>query len=740
MSFLRQPHVLLSTAAVVTLTTLWGYIRLVIFHDTVFPLTFVLPLFICVWSRQRWHLWVMAAAFVGMTVVKVQLLAEAGTDEHLGWFVGSTLFNIIFGAAVVHMIMAYRDRVEEAHARISAQNAELELQAERLLQQNAELETQAEELSQQNEEIRAQSEELAQQHEEVEAQSEELAQQNEELTDANQRLAKREELLQSMLESSRTPLAATGSLADICRRALAIMGAPAEAVVVLEKEEQLVLRASAGEIPGLPERWPIEGSLARVVFDENRTAYVSKLAAEPALSAPFGASGPVQSMLATPLHIAGKREGIVAACSTKPTHWTTEHFRLLEWLSAQCGLILESHRWQAALRRHAGDAEAANQAKDRFLAMLSHELRTPLTPVLAAAGALANDQTLAPAVREELAMIRRNVSIQNRLIDDLLDLTRISRGKLVLERERVGLLALVRSAIDITAPDLDARNQRFSIDLGALDGCIVDGDGARLQQILWNLLKNAVKFSPPGGEIIVTAGRYDGRGWIRVKDHGVGLAPDDLERIFLPFEQVGTEGRPNEGGGLGLGLAIARNIAELHGGSLRAESAGAGHGATFTFELPVLTNEPPADPGRPKPVAQPAVVRTPLRILLVEDHADTARVLARLLQGAGHQVRTAHSGGDALGVFQPGGFDLLLSDLGLPDIDGCELIRQIRVRDPGLHAVCMSGYGAEKDVQRARAAGFAEHLTKPVELQHLHAAVARVGRRAENVRPSSGSA
>lgn len=423
------------------------------------------------------------------------------------------------------------------------------------------------------------------------------------------------------------------------------------------------------------------------------------------------------------------------ACSTAPAHWSEEQFRLLEWFAAQCGSILEAQRWQVALQHHARDAQAANEAKDRFLAMLSHELRTPLTPVLAAAGALAKDESLPPAVREELAMIRRNIRIQNRLIDDLLDLTRIARGKMLLEHERVNLAALVQSALDITTPDLDARDQRLSVNLAALDNCHLLGDSARLQQVFWNLLKNAVKFSPPRSEITVSAERRDQRIVIRVRDHGIGLTTADLERIFLPFEQVQASGSADHSGGLGLGLAIARTIVELHGGTLHAESDGASHGATFVIELPVLSGAPGARSATHSPAPTSAPL-TPLRILLTEDHPDTGRVITRLLQGAGHKVEHVASAERAIELIAPGKFDLLVSDLGLPDFDGYELIRRIRAIDPDLKAICMSGYGTENDIQRARDAGFSEHLTKPVELNTLHSAIARISQQATRRDPA----
>jgi GAF domain-containing protein len=354
-------------------------------------------------------------------------------------------------------------------------------------------------LSQQNEEIKAQAEELMQQNEEIESQTEELGRQNEELHDSNTRLGSREAMLQSLLNSSRTPESGPQALEDACRRGLEILGDPIESICILEQVgEQLSMRAQASLDGGtpLPEKWPLAGSLARVVLQENTTAYVHDLLQEPALAAPFVAGMKARSLLATPLRFDGTGGGLLVACSENPSHWTQEQFRMIEWLAIQCGLIMDGLRWQKALTDRAHEVEAANKAKDRFLAMLSHELRTPLTPVLAAAGILETDERLPADARDDLKMMRRNVAIQSRLIDDLLDLTRIERGKLDINPQLLNVAMLLRETATIVAPDLDAKDQTLSMRLELPDGCSIMGDGARLQQVFWNLLKNAIKFSP----------------------------------------------------------------------------------------------------------------------------------------------------------------------------------------------------------------------------------------------------
>jgi CheY-like chemotaxis protein len=412
---------------------------------------------------------------------------------------------------------------------------------------------------------------------------------------------------------------------------------------------------------------------------------------------------------------------------------------VLEWIAAQCGLVTESIRWQRTMAQRARELEEANQAKDHFLAMLSHELRTPLTPVLAAAGELENDERIPDDAREDLKMMRRNVAIQSRLVDDLLDVTRLGRGKLDVNAEHLDFAALLRETAVIVAPDLDARDQSIDLQINGADGCQVFGDGPRLQQVFWNLLKNAIKFSPAKAQIRVAMRRVNEpqpKIQVDVSDDGVGIEPANLARIFRPFEQVMAAGKQRgSDGGLGLGLAIAKALVELHNGTIVVTSDGIGCGATFRVELPLAVNAPPC---REKGsggngAGSPAPRRSGLKILLVEDHGDTGRVLARLLRNFGYAVEHAETATTALELFERGNFELVVSDLGLPDESGLELMKKLRARQPQLAGICLSGYGMEDDLAACRAAGFAEHLTKPVDMQRLHAAIIRVSHRSEAV-------
>jgi PAS domain S-box-containing protein len=396
--------------------------------------------------------------------------------------------------------------------------------------------------------------------------------------------------------------------------------------------------------------------------------------------------------------------------------------------------ITEVKRAEEDLRRAKQEAEAANRAKDQFLATLSHEMRTPLTPVLAALSTLERDAELAPRFSATLEMIRRNVELEARLIDDVLDLARVSRGVLEIERRAFDLRQVVAHALAICrTPEVAER--RLTLRLADEGGELPAwGDPVRLTQVFWNLIHNAVKFTPEGGEVVVRASAESGaagpRLAVEVQDSGMGIDPELLPRIFGAFEQ-GDERGYGRAGGLGLGLAISKAIVDLHGGRLTVASGGRGQGATFRVELPAaLPAEVPAE-GTTLPAPAPAAPAGPVRILLVEDHTDSAEALAYLLRSLGYEVALARSVAEGL-ARADAGFDLLVSDLGLPDGSGVDLVRELRRRQAAapepqpLRAIALSGYGMASDVRRSHEAGFQAHLTKPVDLANLQAVIERV--------------
>ena len=392
--------------------------------------------------------------------------------------------------------------------------------------------------------------------------------------------------------------------------------------------------------------------------------------------------------------------------------------------------VTERRGIEAALKAAKETAETANQSKDRFLAILSHELRTPLSPVLMTATELRGDENLPGEVREQLGMIERNIALEARLIDDLLDITRIINGKLAVRAEPCDAHSLIGLVVEMIRSDAQEKRIAIHLDLAARHSQIT-GDPARLQQVFWNLLRNAVKFSPEGGNVRIRSldppcigdMEVESRVCIEVSDDGVGFEADAATVIFQPFEQ-GASG--HRFGGLGLGLAIARAIVDIHGGTVRAKSPGPGQGATFTVELPGATRPLAAatrlsggeNPGRGSGLERDA----PMRLLLVEDHEPTMQVLTRLLTRAGHHTVAAQSLAEARAAAAKETFDAVISDLGLPDGTGVELMQNLKAAH-GLRGIALSGYGTDEDLRRSEAAGFVVHLVKPVDFNDLRRAL-----------------
>jgi signal transduction histidine kinase/ActR/RegA family two-component response regulator len=388
-----------------------------------------------------------------------------------------------------------------------------------------------------------------------------------------------------------------------------------------------------------------------------------------------------------------------------------------------------------SLKRAHEKSQAASRAKDDFLAALSHELRTPLNPVLLIASEAAEDYTLPEAVRLNFETIRNNIELEARLIDDLLDLTRVTHNKMELQLVPAPVGRLIEDAIATCLDDLHNK-ELFLIREIRHPQKIILVDGARVTQILWNLLKNAIKFTPEGGTITIRSYVEQNNDseivLIEVQDTGTGIKPENLERIFNAFEQAGRN-ITRQFGGLGLGLAISKAIAECHHGSLTATSEGVGQGSTFTLTLPAKIPEKTemAEPGLSSgnkfsaPVAFFAGLDRPLRILLVEDHSDTAQSLCTILERRGYLVKIAEdvAGGLKLAAAQP--FDLLMSDLGLPDATGYDLMKQIR-KNYSIPGIAISGYGTQEDIRKCNEAGFSGHLTKPVEISRLEEMVSRI--------------
>lgn len=404
---------------------------------------------------------------------------------------------------------------------------------------------------------------------------------------------------------------------------------------------------------------------------------------------------------------------------------STENVR---WLASIVD-ITERKRTEEALRAQS-EAEAANAAKDRFLAMLSHELRTPLSPVLHSVALLNDDPACPSSMRQDLAVISRNVQLEARLIDDLLDVARIRNGKLELQTQWVDAHDLLRNALQICAPEVRARKLVLKTDLRA-EKRVLLADPARLQQIFWNLINNALKFTPEGGEIrVMTSTTPDGKHIeVEVSDTGAGIPPETLPRIFDAFEQASKSN-----GGLGLGLAICKALTELHGGNVGARSDGSSRGSTFVVSLPV--NSTVVAPAALAPPQADPPDDAPLRVLLVEDHQDTADTLQRLLLRRNYKVAMADSLAAAMEVAKHFPFDVLVTDIGLPDGNGVELFQDLKASgtNGAIYGIALSGFGMDEDINRSLAAGFEHHITKPIVFAHLHRCLKEIGSKMERKR------
>ena len=399
--------------------------------------------------------------------------------------------------------------------------------------------------------------------------------------------------------------------------------------------------------------------------------------------------------------------------------------------------VTESKKNEEELNRAKEAAEAANKAKDNFLAILSHELRTPLTPVLATVAMLEDDKTIPLPVRTDLEMIRRNIEVEARLIDDLLDVTGIIRGKLELNRQPVDVRRLLEHAMQTYCANAAARKKlRVSIQVIATETHVL-ADSSRMTQVFWNLIQNSCKFTPESGEIYVrvynefAGARNAGPDLIvEIRDTGIGISPENMPHIFNAFEQ-GERSRTRVFGGLGLGLAISRAIVELHDGSITAESEGKNKGAKFVIRLQTVESPAAASEGAGVGGSLPAAVSSrALRILLVEDHSDTAHQLTRLLKRAGHEVTWAGSINQARALIAGSdsperNFNILISDLGLPDGSGHDLMRDLASRG-SMPGIALSGYGMKNDILDSMAAGFSRHITKPVDWQELKIAIQKI--------------
>ncbi|MEH2169816.1 MAG: response regulator [Nostoc sp.] len=422
-----------------------------------------------------------------------------------------------------------------------------------------------------------------------------------------------------------------------------------------------------------------------------------------------------------PLIIQERLLGTICFGSRTRTCFTSEEIDLLQLMSEQIAIALDRANLIVSIQQHAEQLQRANQIKDEFLAVLSHELRSPLNPILGWAQLLQKGKLNAARQREALLTIERNAKLQSQLIEDLLDVSRIMRGKLSLTVAPLNLISVISAALETVRLAAEAKNINLRIDLDPT--APVSGDAARLQQVVWNLLTNAVKFTPDDGQVIIELRQIARLAQIRVIDTGIGIQPEFLPHVFDYFRQEDSS-TTRRFGGLGLGLAIVRQIVELHGGTVKAESLGENQGATFIVQIPILNQS--AKIVLDYANAEASSAETPLsnlQILLVDDDTDTREFQTFLLEQSGAKVTAVASGLDALQVLDSFIPNLIVSDVGMADMDGYMLIQQIRSRPPNqggtIPAIALTAYAADIDQQKALTAGFQAHISKPLEPEEL---------------------
>ncbi|HEX8353955.1 MAG TPA: response regulator [Pyrinomonadaceae bacterium] len=612
--------------------------------------------------------------------------------------------------------------------------------------------------------------ELFKKTEEVKRQAALLRAANVELENANlQRLSTLIELGQQ-LSAERDP---ARLLRKFCHAARDIVGAKCAAVGMFDEAEKgpshfftsgLDAESEAGACM-LEAGRAILGTL---VAERRPLRLCREDAGWPALSLPQ-CGPPSSAFLAAPILPSLRGHGwLYLADKLDAEEFNEADERLAATLTAQVAVAYENARLYAEAQRHAAElqqevaereaaeqeratllvreraaraeAEAANRAKDEFLATLSHELRTPLTAILGWAHLMRSGNLPAGTSAGALETIERNARAQSQLIDDLLDVSRIITGKLRLDTRQVEIAAVIEAAVDSVRPAAQAKNVQLHADLEAGPAPLL-GDPNRLQQIAWNLLSNAVKFTPGGGHVRVRLKRTNSHLELGVEDTGQGISAQFLPHVFDRFRQAdGTTTRNH--GGLGLGLAIARHLVELHGGNIRVESPGEGLGATFTVSLPLMGNPPegggkvttPLDPSAVQVTANCASALDGLRVLVVEDEADTRELIAFTLSRCGAEVMTARTADEALRALGEWSPEVLLSDVGLPGMDGYEFIRKVRELSADSAggvppAAALTAYAGVEDRLRALAAGFQTHLAKPLDPSELIAVVAKLAGR-----------
>jgi PAS domain S-box-containing protein len=505
----------------------------------------------------------------------------------------------------------------------------------------------------------------------------------------------------------------------ICRAARELTGADGATFVLREGEQVRYVSESAIAPLWKGRSFPIECCISGWAMLHGETAVIENIYADQRI--PLEAYSPtfVKSLLMTPVGPGTPVAsiGVYWAHSHKASSYEVE---LLQSLASAADLALAGARAYEQARQAWAEAEQANHLKDEFLATLSHELRNPLNSIVGYADVLlrSREAKQVPLIQQAAATIHRNAAAQTQLVNDLLDLSRLQTGKLAIDHQPIALAAIVGDAVQSVRSQAAAKEQKLVIDFPG-ERLLVLADSVRVQQIVWNLVNNAVKFTPKGGQVSVRLSREGTAAQLVVEDTGQGIAANFLPHVFEMFRQS-EGGITRTHGGMGIGLALVKQLVELHGGHVEAHSDGPGLGARFTVRLPLHTTVHSAQPAPKKRKIENSLPGA--RILVVDDSEDALEMLSFLLVNEGALVTTATNGKEGLQLALDAEFDLIISDISMPVMDGYDLLKNLRTdqqRYASIPAIALTGFGRTEDVERARQAGFTTHLTKPLDFDHL---------------------
>jgi len=526
----------------------------------------------------------------------------------------------------------------------------------------------------------------------------------------------------------------------IVRHGKVVVGASSGSVALLDDDRRMFETLKGDEAAGQPpeslRRFPAErGFCATAAVESGQPVFVSTFSDSQRTywrSASVAADGGFASASVLPLLVKDSAIGVVTFHFTAPVHFDEDFKALLVSVAQHCSQAIDRARLYESAQRARMDAELANRSKDEFLSTVSHELRTPLTAVLGWAAMLRNGQVEASRLQRAVEAIYTNATRQTQLIDELLDISRIVAGRAVLDLQELDLSATLRGSVEAIMPTAVAKGVDLCI--GPCPPVFVTADPRRLEQILLNLLANAVKFTPRDGRVTITMNMHDTSVDVDIADTGIGIAPQFLPHVFERFRQ-GEQSTARTAGGLGLGLFIARQLAEAQSGAIRAASDGPGSGATFSVSFPVVSTPMPRrrawnDPGVDRDVRAGTAAHSlnGVRVLLVDDEADIRELMVATLEAAGAAVMAAGSADEALGVLKEREVDVLLADIAMPERDGYDLIRAVRAtpsaRVSKTPAAAVTACARDDERVRALSAGFQLHVPKPVEPDALVSAVA----------------